>query len=317
MTEQQGSKLKTLTLINCTDSFSSNFTDDKVGPFRPGFYFYFWLRKESGLKLNIPETLLIDRSIVTRFYNDSKGSISSSPVDMEDENSKTNLVANYMLYCTLSSSSFLDIHSKSMKLPKRQPIPKLNVSPASSEKHKTFEYLIQNDNNMVEPLVNQVVAIKKKPLWKSRIQNQHQILTPYPLQAAMQSALEGGSDVSLIQKFVKPKGKRAGFYRVFWKRDPSSFSTVAGYHICNLDEFKPLVDANDVKLNCMLLSKKLLQAYGIETHISFAGNEHSEGGYKYFIYVTIIFNNFTYMLMYLYVYDHCGRIKVNNVFFYF
>jgi hypothetical protein len=74
-----------------------------------------------------------------------------------------------------------------------------------------------------EPLLNRILAVKKMPTWRHSCCNRVEALLAYPLQALMQQALDGQVENVLIQRFVKPKGRRASFIRTRWKNQPGVF----------------------------------------------------------------------------------------------
>ena len=244
--EKQGSRLKQVSSL-CFRSItkSSNYVDDEIsGPIRPGYYFYKWLSYGPPLELNIPNTFIVHGSTVVHLNTDKNGYITSEAPKLDEDN-KT-FVSEFVESCIGDWSSLNDHKAKKSVKPK---IP-LGNNIETPPKHNQL-------------LINTVVAVRKSPDWsQDLVRNKICVLTPIPLQASLIGTLEGDDKECVIQRYIKPKGKYASIFRVFWKREPSSYSTIIGFCIMNTDKFESF---NDEKgSNTQLLAKKLHELYDVQ-----------------------------------------------------
>ena len=197
--------------------------DDKVGPLKPGFNFYKFLLRKSNmtLQLPIPDTIYIDDISVVRIYTDPQTGIVS--YDKPDVN-KQELKDKFILRCINNSVG--------------TSIPLLRKA---------------------EPLEQRFVGVLKKPVANNSknvvISNYCDLLTPLAFQSQILNAADHNAGTCVVQRFVKCRGRKPSFFRIFWKATSIGSGAVSGYYVTNRkDGFKVTEDEDSITKK---ISKKI------------------------------------------------------------
>jgi hypothetical protein len=191
--------------LNLDDENCFHFADEEIGPVKPGNAFWKWLGRGPALKIPIADTLYVGGNNHTTklLFNDEKGVVQQYTAQFDQQSLK---------------DQFLDLCT---------------------------EKFIQKSNYLcapTEPLYNRMVALQKRTASNPRkaFTNQNaDLLFPISLHAHLLDITEGSGQSSVIQKFIKSRGKRPSVYRLFWKASSNETGSVEGWNITKVsDEFQ-------------------------------------------------------------------------------
>lgn len=92
-----------------------------------------------------------------------------------------------------------------------------------------------------EPLCLRTVGVVKKQLWKTHIMNHTETLSALGVQAYIVQGIKAGNhDQFILQKFIKCRGRRPCFNRIFWRAGSEANATnktLAGWNITSKFDF--------------------------------------------------------------------------------
>ena len=175
--------------------------DDKVGPCKPGFSFYKFLLRKSNMSLHlpIPDTIIIDDISVVRMYTDPQtGILSLDKPDVDKQENKD----KFILRCINNS-----VGTSIPLLRKAEPL----------------------EQRFVGVLKKSVANNNKNPV----ISNYCDLLTPLAFQSQILNAADHNAGICVVQKFVKCRGRKPSFFRIFWKATSIGSGNVSGYYVTN------------------------------------------------------------------------------------
>lgn len=202
-------KKKLINVLNLSDIPPSQYEEHISGPMKPGCHFYKWLLRGAGLAVSIPDTLIVERNIVRLVYNDPQtGQIIKARPLGESKKSKKKFIRDVL-------ARFLDAE------PRRD-----LARPAPPRQGGA--------------LARQVVAVVKKPFWRSAVGNEVEALLPLPLVAHVMDAVDGQEGPYVIQKFVRYRGRRPCVYRCFWRA--ASATSPRTVTVWNISSSEPAVE---------------------------------------------------------------------------
>lgn len=208
----------------------TTYFDDKVGPLKPGFQFYKFLLRKSNVSLHlpIPDTIVIDDTSIVRIYTDPHTGIVT--YDKPDVN-KQELKDKFLFRCINNNVG------TSVPLLKK-----------------------------AEPLEQRFVGVLKKPVANNSkttvISNYCDLLTPLAFQSQILNAADHNAGICVIQRFVKCRGRKPSFFRIFWKATSIGSGCVSGFYVTNRKEgFKVTDDEDSTK-------KKKIDDSDIEEDVS-------------------------------------------------
>jgi hypothetical protein len=177
------------------------------GPFLPGYAFYQLLIQSKHLDVLIPDTVVVNDGTITHLYNGRHGHIEKSIPNYETtEDWISKVMSRFLATPTVP----------------HRPHPKAAVEQ--------------------EPLSQRTVGIVKKQLWKTHIMNHTETLSALGVQAYLVQCLKAGNNDSFVlQKFVKCRGRRPCFNRIFWRAGADTVAsnrTLAGWNITSHFDFE-------------------------------------------------------------------------------
>lgn len=202
--------------VNLSNWPYTMYSEDKVGPLKPGFNFYkFLLRKSKmNLYLPIPDTIIVDEITVVRMYTDPSTGVLC--YDRPDVN-KQEIKDAFILRCINNSVG--------------TSIPLLRKP---------------------EPLEQRFVGLLKKPVANNNknvvISNYCDLLTPLAFQSQILNAADHNAGICVIQKFVKCRGRKPSFFRIFWKATSIGSGTVSGFYVTNRKNGFKVTEDEDIIL---------------------------------------------------------------------
>jgi hypothetical protein len=151
----------------------------------------------------IPDTVIVNDGSVTHLFNGRHGTIEKSEPNYET----TEAWVSSLMSRFLSSGS-------------TNPYSKLEAP---------------------EPLSVRTVGIVKKQLWKTHVMNHTETLSAIGVQAYLLQCLKAGNnDRFVLQKFIKCRGRRPCFNRVFWRAGTDTVSsnrTIVGWNVTSNFDF--------------------------------------------------------------------------------
>lgn len=187
-----------------------------LGPFLPGYGFYQLLVQSKHLDVLIPDTIVVHEGNIAHLYNGRHGYIEKSIPNFE---TTEKWVSNVM---------------------KRFLFPQ-SINPYSTA-----------SKSESEPIAHRTIGIVKKQLWKTHIMNHTETLSALGVQAYLIQALKAGNnDNFILQRYIKCRGRRPCFNRIFWRVGADTVSsnrTLAGWNITsNFDFAKAPIQNNNSK----------------------------------------------------------------------
>ncbi len=190
------------------ESSGGKYSDEAVGPLKPGFSFYRWLGSGPPLQLPIPDMIIVDESAPLRhIYTNDKGFVTQHTPTFANQLERDEFMKKYI-------DTFV-AHSTPLTTP-------------------------------AEPVYNRTVAVTKRPHFDPRsgdmahTSQKSEVLTPLSLQALLQQAMDNSLEPCVIQRYVKCRATHANFYRTVYKVTSMDSGTVTGYSIGNTEEYRTL-----------------------------------------------------------------------------
>jgi hypothetical protein len=174
-----------------------------AGPFLPGYGFYQLLLQSKNLEVPIPDTIVVEGGSVTHLFNGRHGTIEKAEPNYETTEAWVSSLMSRFLSPTCAN-------------------PYAKAEPP-------------------EPLSVRTVGIVKKQLWKTHVMNHTETLSAIGVQAYLTQCLKAGnSDRFVLQKFIKCRGRRPCFNRIFWRAGTDTVSsnrTIVGWNITSNSDF--------------------------------------------------------------------------------
>lgn len=235
-----------LVQLNLSTVSTSSYSEVNTGPLKPGFYFYNLLIGKRGehnhgsssnsirgppLRVPIAETLVVDGPRMVLLHNDAKGNVVRSKPPRKNGSSGMNAV----VVDAQRREFLMDVVRRFADGGRKEA-----ASGAAADATETPAHASSLSFAKRIPLLRRPAAVLKRPAWRNHVASDTEILLPIPLAANIDEDLRGHSNPHVIQRYIRSRGKKACFYRVFW--NPATPTSPKSVNVWNISSEDNIVD---------------------------------------------------------------------------
>jgi len=263
--------LKNFLQLNMSGLAVDTYDDNMVGPLKPGNRFFDTILgagpNAPPLQIPIPDTVVVNDADkkVQRLYTDpATGCIIKESVAVDSLESRDKFISS----CIKSVAATAQPLISNIVFPpgaSLMSIPPLKINePMQDRTCAIFKRPVKG------------VLVKDKNTRELLVANHVETLSPLAYQSMLCNACDfrTGDGTLILQKFVKPKGKRASIYRVFWRAESIGVGIVTGWRVTKAtDTFSVFNKEQQEQEERELKLKDKKAQYDLQNNNSAGGNE--------------------------------------------